>query len=113
MVVNVEITGLTERAFLEVCRRRGQTPEEVFEKAARHEIAAFLDFMESDADPTTRKHRERVGSAMRGMLEVAGVARSWPYTDSDAPKSFEAAVCAAKQRGLKVAAELRAAGLGR
>ena len=113
MVVNVELTGLTEQAFLEVCRRRGQTPEEVFAAAARHEIAAFLDFMASDVDPTTRKHRERVGSAMRGMLEVAGVARSWPYTESDAPKSLQAAICQAKAHGRKVAAELRAAGLGR
>ena len=42
MVVNVEITGLTEQAFLEVCRRRGQTPEEVFEKAARMTIHNYL-----------------------------------------------------------------------
>ena len=47
MVVNVELTGLTEQAFLEVCRRRGQTPEEVFAAAARHEIAAFLDYMQT------------------------------------------------------------------
>jgi len=37
--------------------------------------------------------RERVGSAMRGMLEVAGVGRSWPYTENDAPKSLQAAIC--------------------
>ena len=47
------------------------------------------------------------------LLEVAGVARSWPYTESDAPKSLQEAICQARAHGRKVAAELRAAGLGR
>ncbi len=110
METSIAMGEFTEAAFLAVCERQNTTPERVFERAARDTIAAYLDHVASDADPTTRKHRERVGSAMRGMLEVAGVGRSWPYTESDAPKSLQAAICQAKAHGRKVAAELRAAG---
>jgi len=42
MVVNLELSKTTELAFLHVCQRHGETPEEVFGRAARMTIHNYL-----------------------------------------------------------------------
>jgi len=98
MVVNVELTGLTEHAFLEVCRRRGQTPEEVFEKAARMTIHNYLSELTELAMPGGRERRERRRELFAKFAQGAG-ASTWPLTEDDAPGTLEEAEDAAREHG--------------
>ena len=114
MQTNLKVSELLEGAFLAVCERQNTTPERVFERAARDTIAAYLDHVETGADPGMIRDRERRERMFAQFLAEGGdQLRVWPYTESNRPESFEAAVARAKQHGLKLAAELRAAGLGR
>ncbi len=114
MQTNITLGEFTEMAFRRVCELEGTTPEQVFERAARNAIESYLDHVETGADPGMLRDRERRERVFAQFLAESGERlRAWPYTDTGEPESFEAAECQAKQHGLELAAELRAAGLGR
>lgn len=111
MQTNITLGEFTEMAFRRVCELEGTTPEQVFERAARNAIASYLDHVETGADPGMLRDRERRERVFAQFLAEGGdQLRVWPHTESNAPKSLQAAICQAKAHGRKVAAELRAAG---
>ena len=113
MQMHIDVNGFTEAAFRAVCEREGTTPERVLEGAVRNTIGEYLHTVASDMDTEEREHRERFRTACHDFLKISGAFDVWPYTDADEPETLQAAICQAKAHGRKVAAELRAAGLGR
>ena len=110
METSIAMGEFTEAAFLAVCERQNTTPAQVFERAARDTIAAYLDHVETGADPGMIRDRERRERMFARFLAESGERlRAWPYTDTGEPESFEAAECQAKQHGVELAAMVEAA----
>lgn len=113
MQTNLKVSELLEGAFLAVCERENTTPEAVLEACVRQTVSNYLRLTAEDAAGMGQARELRVDLFQRFIAESGERLKAWPFNDHNEPESFEAAVCQAKQHGLELAAELRAAGLGR
>jgi len=98
MLVNLTLSKTTELAFLHVCQRQGETPQEIFERAARMTIHNYLSELTELAMPGGRERRERRRELFAKFAQGAG-ASTWPLTEDDAPGTFEEAEDAAREHG--------------
>ncbi len=109
MQTNLKVSELLEGAFLAVCERQNTTPEAVLEACVRQTVANFLRFTAEDAAGMGPAREFRTDVFARFLAESGERLRAWPWSDTGEPESFEAAVCAAKQHGVELAAMVEAA----
>ena len=108
MVVNLTLSKTTELAFLHVCQRQGEMPQEIFERAVRMTIHNYLSELTELAMPGGRERRERRRELFAQFHEGIGV-RTWPLTEDGVPGSLEEAEAAAREHGREQAAQFERA----
>lgn len=75
----------------------------------RQTVSDYLRLTAEDAAGMGPARELRVDLFQRFIAESGERLKAWPWSDTDAPESFEAAVCAAKQHGVELAAMTEAA----